>query len=334
MGIFEKVKQANIVGRGGAAFPAWIKWKIAKKTKADVKYVICNSSEGELGLFKDLYVWRNHCDDVIKGMVLLMDFLKTKEAYIHINENYYKELKADIQKEINNYKGYNFHISIEEPSYIGGESSTVLNMIEGNVAQPRSKKTRTAEKGLFEKPTVIQNVETLYDIARVDAGTYDGKRFSGIHGDGVKKKKVVAHDANASIKKILEEAGMMPDFDFYVQIGGSASGPVFDKKQIGRRIMTGAGSIEIFDKKKWNDLKWLKRLFKFYVKESCGKCAPCREGSFQLDKLIKKAKKVEDINWKEIKKIYKLMGKTSFCGLGKGILEPLNTYIKNVKKKK
>jgi len=332
MGIFEKVKEANIVGRGGAAFPAWIKWETAKKTHADVKYVICNSSEGEMGLFKDLHVWRNHCDDVIKGMVLLMDFLKTKEAYIHINENYYKELASDIQKEINNYKGYNIKFYVEEPCYIGGESSTVLNLIEENIAQPRSKKTRTAEKGLFEKPTVIQNVETLYDIARVDAGTFDGKRFSGIHGDGITRKKVVAHDANATIKKILEDAGMMPDFDFYVQIGGSASGPVLDKKQIGKHVMVGAGSIEIFDKKKWDDLKWLRRLFKFYAEESCGKCAPCREGSFQLDKLIKKAKSDKDIDWKEIKRIYELMGKASFCGLGRGIFEPLDTYIKNVKR--
>jgi NADH:ubiquinone oxidoreductase subunit F (NADH-binding) len=267
-------------------------------------------------------------------MVLLMDFLKTKEGYIHINKNYHKELASDIQKEINNYKGYNIKFFVEEPCYIGGESSTVLNLIEKNLAQPRSKKTRTAEKGLFEKPTVIQNVETLYDIARVDAGTYDGKRFSGIYGDGVKRKKVVAHDAKATIKKILKDAEMMPDFDFYVQIGGGASGPVLDKKQIGKQIMTGAGSIEIFDKKKWNDLKFLRRLFKFYAKESCGKCAPCREGSFQLNKLVKKAKSEKDIDWKEIKKIYELMGKTSFCGLGRGIFEPLDTYIKNVKKKK
>ncbi|MFC1659330.1 NADH-ubiquinone oxidoreductase-F iron-sulfur binding region domain-containing protein [Pseudomonadota bacterium] len=335
MDILQKIKDANIVGRGGADFPAWRKWETAKDSEGDVKYVICNASEGELGVFKDLYILRNHLDKVIKGMRILMDFLETKESYININKNYYEELSSEISKATSSYKGeeYNFHIYVEHPSYIGGETGTILNSIEGKKPQPRSKRVRTAVSGLFGKPTIVHNVETLFDVCSVYDGTFEGKRHSGVFGDGFKEKKIIYHPINWTLKQVMEEAKMIPDFDFYVHVGGSASGSVFDGDQINDEIMTGVGSIEIFDKNKRGTLKFLKRLFAFYTKESCGKCAPCREGAYQLNQMIQKVTKESDIDWDEILRIVEVMERISFCGLGKGIGKPVHTYRKNVLKK-
>ena len=335
MDILQKIKEANVVGRGGASFPAWRKWETAKEAKGDIKYLICNSSEGELGLFKDLHIWRNHANKVIKGMKIAMDFLETKECYININEDYYKELAPKIHEAINNYKwkGYNFHIFLEHPSYIGGDAGTILNAIEGKRVQPRNKLKRTAVSGLFDKPTLVHNVETFLDITDVYDGRFENKRYSGVFGDGFEEQKAIHHPADWTLKQIMEKADMIPNFNFFVHIGGSASGSVFDKSQIDTEIMSGAGSIEIFDKSKRGTLEFLKRLFDFYAKESCGKCTPCREGSYQLDKMIQKVNKESDIDWKEILKIVEVMEKTSFCGLGQAIGTPIRTYRKNVLKK-
>jgi NADH:ubiquinone oxidoreductase subunit F (NADH-binding) len=336
MNYLNKIKEANILGRGGAEFPAWRKWETAKNTESDVKYVICNSSEGELGLFKDLYIWRNHADKIFQGMKYAMECIGAKEAYIHINKDYYTELQNVLHQMINDEKWseYKFHISVEHPSYIGGEASTILNFIEKGKNQPRPKIHRTTIKGLFGKPTLVQNVETLYDIACAIEDDYDGQRFCGIFGDGVKNKFVVRHRNEATIAEILDMAGIKPEFDFFVQIGGSASGIVLNSKQLKDHKMTGAGAIEIFDKKKRNELVFLKRLFKFYSEESCGKCTPCREGTYQLYTMVKDLKNTKDIPWTEIKKIRELMLKASFCGLGRGLNHPVETYIENVLGKK
>jgi NADH:ubiquinone oxidoreductase subunit F (NADH-binding) len=336
MNYIEKLKKYNILGRGGAEFPAWQKWETAKNTPSEVKYVICNSSEGELGLFKDLYIWRNHAKKIFQGMKYAMDFIGSNEAYIHINKNYYLELQPVLFELINNenWSGYKFNISVEEPSYIGGEASTIINFIETKTNQPKPKTFRTAVKGLFGHPTLIQNVESFYDIARAIEDTYDNKRFSGIFGDGIKEKLVVRHKNDATLQKILRLAKVKPGFDFFVQVGGSASGNIYNSAQLKEHQMEGAGSIEIFDKIKRNELVFLKRLFKFYSKESCGKCNPCREGSFQLNQMVQDLTDVKDIPWDEIVKICELMSKISFCGLGRAIYAPVKTYMENVLGKK
>lgn len=333
MNYLEKIKKAGLVGRGGAAFPTHIKWASAQKAEGSPKYVICNSSEGEMGLFKDLHVWRNYPERVFQGMVYAMEFIGSTDAYIYINRNYHFELRHVLHKFMNDHKWtkYKFHIYIEKPSYVGGEASTVLNAIENGKHEPKPRIHRTTEKGLFKKPTLMQNVETFYDIANAIEDKYDFKRFSGIIGDGVKEGFIVRHPNEATLKEILEQAKVKPDFDFYVQVGGGASGLVYNKDQLDKQIMSGAGSLEIFDKSKKSSLVFLQRLFKFYSEESCGKCTPCREGTFQLYKMVKDLKDPKDVPWDEVLKITELMVKSAFCKLGKGITGPVESYIENVR---
>lgn len=330
--VVEKFRKFGLFGKGGAAFPTGDKWEGVGGAEGNIKYIICNSSEGEMGLFKDLYVWRNHMDKVFRGIAYGIEFLNCEvEVYIHINRNYLNELQPQLFKYINDYKwsGIKFHISIEEPCYIGGEASALMNIIETGVAQPRSRKTRTVVAGLFEKPTMMQNVETFYDICRILDGDYDECRFSGIFGDGVKQKFVARHKINATIADILKDNGVEPDFDYYVQIGGSASGAVYDKSQLKDVIMTGAGSIEIFDKSKRDLLIFLKRLGNFYELEACGKCMG-KKFATELNAKIQAYDSVNDVKPDELLPLINDMNKKTFCKLCKSFKTPFVTYYKNV----
>lgn len=330
--VIDKLREAKLLGKGGAAFPVADKWEGVGNAEGDIKYIICNSSEGELGLFKDLHVWRNFIDRVFRGIEYGLEFLGNAEVYIHINQNYLNELKPQLFRYINDYKWkYKFHISIENPCYIGGEASALMNIIETGVAQPRPRTHRTVVKGLFEKPTMMQNVETFYDIANVLDGKYDFCRFSGIFGDGINQKFVARHKIDAPISKILKDNKIKPDFDYYVQIGGSASGPVYNSKQLDEVVMCGAGSIEIFDKSKRGFLKFLKRLGNFYQKEACGKCKG-KEFATNLNGVISLLNSDEEAI-ADIDKMLPLindMNKKTFCKLCKSFKTPFVSYCNNV----
>lgn len=330
--VVEKLKEAKVFGKGGAAFPTWEKWQGVSEAEGNLKYIIVNSSEGEMGLFKDLYIWRNHMDKVFKGIDYGIKFLNCDvEVYIHINQNYYNELQGRIFQYINDYKwsGVKFHINIEDPSYIGGEASALMNIIETGVAQPKLRNKRTVVAGLFEKPTMMNNVETFYEVAETLDGTYNNTRFSGIFGDGIEKKFVAKHDVNATISQILKDNKINPNFDYFVQIGGSASGPVYNKTQLNDVIMTGAGSIEIFDKSKKNFLDFLKRLGNFYAKESCGKCMG-KKFATSLNEIIQKYNSVEEIKIDELLPLINDMNKKTFCKLCKSFKTPFITYCNNI----
>jgi NADH:ubiquinone oxidoreductase subunit F (NADH-binding) len=325
--ILTKIKKAGLVGRGGAGFPTAAKWEMVKKAEGSPKYVICNASEGEIGVFKDFYILDNYTEKVLKGMSLAMDYLGTKHAYININANYHKRLKHKIVPALKKFKamGYDIAIYEEDPSYIGGEETTILNAIEGKRITPRIRPPFPVEVGLFGKPTLLNNVETFYDVALADEGKFEHKRFVSI-GWKAKNQGVFHLPANLTLQQSLQKTKNWPDFDFFAQVGGGASGMVLNQDQLKDHPLTGAGSIEIYPAvTKPRDL--LMKWFKFYSEESCGKCTPCREGSFHLYELLKSHK---TIPWKEIMEIVDTMEKTSFCALGRSIGVPVMSYRRNV----
>ncbi len=331
MNIINEIKEAKLIGRGGAGFPTALKWEMVKKAGGRLKYVISNASEGELGLHKDLFILKKYPEMVFKGMVLAMDYLGTKEAYFNFNRKYYLLTKLKIKRFIKKYKklGYNFHVYEEHPSYIGGEETALLNAIEGKKVQPRIKPPYPATHGLFGKPTIINNIETFYNVARVNDGVFKNNRFYSFIENG-KHKGVYHFPDDWTLWEVMEKAKKIPKFKFFVQVGGSASGAVLNMSQLKTKKMTGAGSIEIYPATT-TPRQILTKWFKFYAEESCGKCTPCREGTYQLYELIKKR---GAIKWKEIMEIVNVMEKTSFCGLGYSIGVPVKSYLKNVLKKK
>ncbi|MGM0482738.1 MAG: NADH-ubiquinone oxidoreductase-F iron-sulfur binding region domain-containing protein [Patescibacteria group bacterium] len=329
--IVKKIEEAGLIGRGGAGYPTAKKWKEVASMEADRKYVICNASEGEIGLFKDIFILDNYPEMVVKGMILALDYLGSKEALFNINQKYYGRAGQELYDIVNNYNhnGYYIGFYIKKPNYIGGEETALLNAIEGERTEPRMKPPYPSEEGLFGKPTIINNVETFYNVALVDEGSFENKRFYSISGE-VKNPGVYRLPADWEIEKVLQETDNYPDFEFFAQIGGSASGEVLNQEQLKERKMSGAGGLEVYNiKRDPKDL--LERWFDFYRKESCGKCTPCRMGSHQLFRLLQKN---DEIPWKDIFKLLEATESTSFCGLGRSISVPVLSYYSNVLKEK
>jgi NADH:ubiquinone oxidoreductase subunit F (NADH-binding) len=326
--LIAKIEKAGLVGRGGAGYSTAKKWQEVGQAPGDKKFVVANASEGEIGLFKDIYILKNHPDMVVKAMVLALDHLGSKDAFFNLNKTYFRQVGAKLKSAIKQYndKGYNIQIFVEEPSYIGGEETALLNAIEGKRTEPRSKPPYPSIAGLYGAPTIINNVETLYNIACVADGIFEHKRFYCI---SAKNKRVYHLPDDWDIEKVLKETGNYPDFEFFVQIGGGASGTVLNQDQIKGKLATGAGSIEVFNAKKTDPRKLLLRWLEFYQRESCGKCAPCRVGTYELYRMVKESK---EIPWKEMFDILETMEITSFCALGRSVIEPIRTYYSNVLK--
>lgn len=327
--LLAKIEKAGLVGRGGAAFPVHLKWQRMKGLTNPKKYVVCNASEGEIGVQKDFFILENFAEEVFKGILLAMDFLETKEGYFYINANYYEKLKNKIDPlvELFKQKGYLINIFIEEPSYIGGETGSLLNAIEGKKTQPRFPSPSPSVLGIFGCPVLLHNVETLYDVARVATDKFEKTRFSTILG--VRKEGVYRVNSEEKVAEVLRKTNNYPDFDFFVQVGGGASGEIFTKAQAEEAIISSCGSIEVYPVTT-SAFDFLTKIFNFYDKESCGKCTPCRDGSSQLKKLLENLDQNSEMPWSAIKPIIKVMEKGSFCGLGRSIVPPVRSYAKNI----
>ena len=325
--ILDKLKVLNIVGRGGAGFPAHSKWQWTQQEQATPKYVICNASEGEPQVSKDFYILKNFPEQVFLGMKVAMDFLETKQAYLNIQAPYYKKLYKKLDALILYYaeQDYQIHVFEEPPSYIGGEETALLNAIEGKRVEPRIKPPYPSQKGLFGKPTLIHNVETLFDIAAVVQGTFEHRQFISV--TDVNNKETIVHlKEDLSVLDILQKTHSLPDCEYFVHIWGGASGLILNSGQLSKQEMQGFGSIVVYPasiETRTLLLKW----FEFYKNESCGKCTPCREGTYQLYQLVKYNK---IISWQEIMDILEVMETSSFCSLGKSLSIPIKSYYENI----
>ncbi len=324
--LIARIQTAGIVGRGGAEFPAYRKWLAVKSAPATPKYVICNASEHEPGVGKDFHLLSHDLATVFTGMRLAMETVGAKEAIINLNAAYYKKLRASIDAQIATHKeqGFTFRV-FEAQSYIGGEETALLNAIEHRRLEPRLKPPYPTEEGLFAKPTLIHNVETFYDIARVADGTYDGTRLCTVGGTAA-KPGVYRLPAASTVRQVLEQTQNIPAHDFFVQVGGGASGIVLNSDQIATEKVHGSGSIILHaadEDPRALLLGWLQ----FFQRESCGKCTPCREGTYQLVQLLQKRK---TIPWDRMQPILDVLAETSFCPLGRSVPVPVLSYYRNV----
>ncbi len=326
--IVEKIKEANLIGRGGACFPTALKWEAVNNTKADKKYVICNCSEGEPGVKKDGYILKKYPEKVIDGMKIAIDFLTDKdmdvEAYFYINSDYHKWLKKDFKKLVGS--DYKIHL-FKKPhgaGYIGGEEGSVINAIEGKRVEPRLRPPFPTTNGLWNKPTMVNNVETFYNVSLVKSNEFKNERFYTISGEA-KKKGVFKMSADWTIEKVLRETGNWPKFKFFVQVGGDGSGEVLNQTQL-KKPASGAGSIRIYNLKKIKPEELIKSWMKFFKTESCGQCTPCREGTYKILEIAKS----KNPDWKVIGEILDVIDDTAFCGLGCVVSIPIRSYIKNV----
>lgn len=346
--IIEEIKKSGLRGRGGAGFPTGIKWELAAKNKGE-KYVICNADEGEVGTFKDKFIIQNDPFSLIEGIIIASLAIGAKKGYIYLREEYHYLLN-NLRDAIEQTKDKDFlnDIDIEiiegAGAYVCGEESALMESIEGKRGDVRYRPPFPPDKGLYQMPTIINNVETLMNIPRIvlnDAEWFSkigtekskGTKVFSVSGD-VKNPGVYELIMGSKLKELLSLAEA-EDIKF-VQVGG-ASGRVLPEELIDTPLsfetVLGAGAVIVFNKKR-DIMDIAKRTLDFFLDESCGKCTPCREGTKIMYNIIKKfkGKKAKKDDIKILEEISNTMMLTSLCGFGQAspniVLDTIK-YFKN-----
>lgn len=307
--IINKLKKSGLLGRSGSGFPSGLKWEMVKKEKSKKKYIICNASSGEPGVLKDEYILKNYPEEMIEGIKIALETIDNSCAYIYLRKDLYSKFKNRL-KELTKDIAVTFFK--KSNGYLAGEETSICEAIEGKKPEPRLKPPYPTQSGLFGYPTLINNVETFYYVCKIDKDQYKGTRFYTIGGD-IKNKGVYELPVDWSIERILKETGNWPEFDFFLQSGGGAYGEILVKKELKKKQVGGPGAIIIFNEQKTDPLKLMEKWADFFMKENCDKCVPCREGVYQIRKMIKNG----ELDKKRLADLTFVLKETSFCGLGK-----------------
>lgn len=318
--IIEQLKQSGLKGKGGAGFPTGLKWEAVKNAQAEKKYVICNASEGEPGVLKDYFLLDNYPAKVIKGMEIALKEIGGEQAYIYLNPDYFPALEGKLKAAIGDLP----IVLFKKPhGYICGEESTLLNVIEGKETMPRLKPPFPTQAGLWGYPTLINNVETFYQVAKIAEGEYQADRFYTLGGEA-KNKGVFALPENLTVKQVLEKTGNWPDFDFFVQAGGGMSGEILTSAELDVPV-GGAGSITVYDMAT-DPLTLMRQWARFFMEQSCGQCVPCREGTYRLNEIFKN----DEFDRALVEDILFVLAETSLCPLGRGAAVPFYGYLNKI----
>jgi len=333
--VIQRIEEAGLVGRGGAAFPVAKKWMAVRNSLKGKKegYIVINGAEGEPGVDKDGYIINNYPEEVINGVSVADNFLgkdKIKNIYFFLNKEYYQKYSTGLKKilETKKYsviaKKLIFVVKQADLTYISGEETALLNLIEGKKVEPRLKPPYPHECGLFNKPTLVHNTETFYNISLVAKNKYKNERFYTLTG-AVRRRGVYKLSAGLTIKEILIKTENLPKFNFFVQVGGGAAGEVLNSEQLDRPV-GGVGSIMVYDLIHTDHKKLLRYWLNFFHEQSCGNCSTCREGTYRLWEIINAPKFDKELFWN----LVTLLDETSFCYLGRSLPVPIRSYFLNI----
>ncbi len=316
--LIEKLKQANLLGRGGAAFPTHLKWQMVLEAPGAKKYIVANGSEGEPNVHKDYFILQHHPKVLVDGLQKALATIPGSEGIIYLNKKYFRRFKKPLEKIIAKSPITVFE---EKGRYLSGEETVLCEEIEGKLARPRLRPPFPGQKGIHGYPTLINNIETFYYVSKIAHDDYEAKRFYTISGD-VKKSGVYELALDLSIREVLEKTGSWPKKDFFVQAGGGASGEIFLSTELDRPV-GGSGAIIVYDKQKTDPYLLLYRWAQFFMESNCDKCTPCREGVYRLAEMVHK----RTIDQKIMNDLFLAMETSSFCALGKSVPTPFRSLI-------
>jgi len=336
--LLQKIEKVCLCGRGGAAYPTAKKWQITKSylNKANKGYIIINAAEGEPGVKKDGFLLEKYPAEVLDGVNLAFKFLgsnKIAKIYFFLSHDYLKKYSPKLKKVLQEKKYSNLAKKIEffvkpaNPVYIAGEETAILNIIEGKRTEPRLRPPFPSEKGLWQKPTLINNVETFFSVSLVNQDLYNNHRFYTL-GGSVKHRGVFSLPVDFSVEEILQATNNYPNFPFFVITGGEVCGEVLNEEQLTAPV-EGSGLLMVFDKQKTNLDKLLDYWLKFYEVESCGACTACREGTYRLRELANN----KQINTDLFADLLDNLEDSSLCALGPSLPLTIKSYLDNVYKK-
>ena len=343
--VIEEVKASGLRGRGGAGFPCGAKWELAAKSKGDEKFLICNADEGEVGTFKDRYMLEHDPFSVLEGMAIAAYAIGARKAFIYMRGEYrflLDRLASAIKqvKEKGYLKTLDVEICLGAGSYICGEESALMNSIEGRRGEARFRPPYPPAQGLWGKPTIINNVETLMNIPRIvlkGAGWYSkmgtekskGTKVFSVSGD-VERPGVYELVLGSTLKELMDLAGA-GDIKL-VQVGGATGGIVpysMLSTPLSYETVLGSGAITVLDQSR-DVIDFVHRTVAFLSEESCGKCAPCREGTEVMMEIFGRLAKGEGMqeDMEVLEELSNVMMATSLCGLGQSAPIPVLDTLK------
>jgi len=368
-GVLAALKEAELRGMGGAGFPTWMKWDLVRKRAEPVKYVVCNADESEPGTIKDRFILSHLPHLVVEGMMIAGLVTGAKKGILYIRHEYPlqeeifgEELRGCIRGRVLGTKilgselDFELEVFVSPGGYICGEESAMLEAIEGHRAEPRNKPPFPGQAGLWQKPTVINNVETFANVPQILARGAEWYKSAGANGSrGLKFVGVSGHVEQPGVYEVPMGTTMRDVV--YGNAGGirggralkafAPSGPssgYLPASMVDVRLdfkaladagsMLGSGAIVVCDETTCM-LDMALAAVKFYRNESCGKCVPCRMGSQKIVELLTR--------WTQgnvshgdfcadlalLEELSQAMSLTSICGLGQIVPAPVSSVLKH-----
>ncbi|MFP4417124.1 MAG: NADH-ubiquinone oxidoreductase-F iron-sulfur binding region domain-containing protein [Chitinivibrionales bacterium] len=362
--VIEEIKKSGLRGRGGAGFPTWKKWVFTKDAPGDVKYIVCNADEGDPGAYMDRSTLEGDPHSVLEAMAIAGYTVGAQKGYIYIRAEYplaisrleiaikqAKEYGLLGEKILGSDFDFDIEIRLGAGAFVCGEETALLTSIEGNRGMPIPRPPFPATKGLWGKPTVINNVETYANIpvivsrggdwfAKIGTEDSKGTKVFALTG-AINNSGLIEVPMGTTLREIIYDiGGGIKDGKAFkaVQTGGPSGGVItaeyldtpIDYNSLAKLgSIMGSGGMIVMDE---DDciVDVAKFYLDFTVDESCGKCAPCRIGGRSLfnlmDNITKGKGSVEDI--KKMRDIGHAMQKASLCGLGQTAPNPVISVLK------
>lgn len=331
----DKIKKADIRGRGGAFFPAYIKWQTVLNEVAFEKYVVCNADEGDSGSFADRIILENDPFSLIEGMIIGGIVVGAKNGFIYLRSEYKnaKKIMEDaIKIAYQNHllgKTDNYHFDLElvvgGGAYVCGEETALIESLENKRGLVRPRPPVPAVSGLFNKPTLLNNVLSFVDIVRLFEGSRDMHTTPLQLSGAVKRGGLFEVSNDITIEELIGDFGDTTIDDVKaVQVGGPLGAFIPKDKfylklnpneLIKEGFILGHGSVVVFNKHT-NMKDIILDLVDFYINESCGKCTPCRIGQVRLKEILSNLQSNTQTKLSILYELLDTMKEASLCGLG------------------
>ena len=364
--VIDEIDKSGLRGRGGGGFPAGRKWKQVARQKDPIRYVVCNGDEGDPGAFMDGSVMEGDPFKLIEGMMIAAYAVKAQDGYIYVRAEYpmsVARLRHAIalleergllgDRILGTDFSFHLHINRGAGAFVCGEGSALTASIEGNRGMPRVKPPRTVEKGLWERPTVLNNVETYANVPKIILQGADWYRTIGTAGSpgtktfsltgAIENTGLIEVPMGSTLRQIIFDigGGLKNGATFKaVQIGGPSGGCLTEKhldepldfdsvKKF--NAIVGSGGMVVMD-----DHTCMVEVARFFMsftqRESCGKCVPCREGTKRmleiLEKIVAGQGELEDLD--KLEELASMVKTMALCGLGKSaplpVISTLSTF--------
>ncbi len=363
-GIIDEVKRSGLRGRGGAGFPAGVKWDFASKADGDVKYVLCNADEGDPGAFMDRSILEADPHAVLEGMIIAARAINAHQGYVYARTEYplaihRLQLAIDAAKDLGLMgkdilgSGFDFDVEIYQGAgaFVCGEETALMRSIEGKRGMPRPRPPFPAHKGLWEKPTILNNVETLANVGQIIVN--GGDWYASVGTEKSKGTKVFAISGDVNNIGLVEVPMGVPLSTLIYDVGGGIPGKKkFKAVQLGGPsggcipeayldtpvdydeitkvgAIMGSGGVIVMDED--TCMVDMARFFMDFIQdESCGKCTPCREGTRRFLDILEKIcnGEGEEGDIEALEELSHVIQDTALCGLGQTAPNPVLSTLR------